>query len=170
MTISQSLLPEYDREMANTRRLLELVPDGKFDYKPHPKSMTMAQLATHIAWFPSWAKDTLSGGGIDIPADFKPPLAKSRAELLAMFDESVGVARKKLESTSDAEWSKVWTLSFAGKKLMEMPRIEVMRGMVLNHMIHHRGQLGVYLRLNEVAIPGMYGPSADEPNMFRAEA
>jgi uncharacterized damage-inducible protein DinB len=170
MTISQALLPEYDQEMANTRKILELVPTGRFDYKPHPKSMSMAQLATHVAWFSSWAKETLSGDGLDIPADFKPPLAKSRAELLAMFDESVGVARKKLESTSDEEWSKVWTLTFAGKKFIEMPRIDVMRRTVLNHMIHHRAQLGVYLRLNEVAIPGMYGPSADEPNMFRAEA
>ena len=168
--ISQALLPEFDQEMANTRKILELVPDGKFDYKPHPKSMTMGQLATHVAWFPGWAKSTVEETELNIPADFKPPLAASRVELLKMFDDAVGVAREKIESTSDADWMKMWSLSFAGKKMFELPRVAVMRGMVMNHMIHHRAQLGVYLRLNEIAIPGMYGPSADEPNTFGAEA
>lgn len=170
MTISQALLPEFDQEMANTRKILECVPDGKFDYKPHPKSMALGHLATHVAQFPSWAKDTLERLEFDIPADFKPPSAGSRAELLEMFDAGVAAARRNLEKTSDADWQKIWALKFAGKKMFEMPRVAVIRGMVMNHMIHHRAQLGVYLRLNEIAIPGMYGPSADEPNTFGAQA
>ena len=170
MAISQALLPEFDEEMKNTRKILERVPDGKFDYRPHPKSMLLGHLATHVAQFPSWAKDTLEHEAFDIPPDFKPPLAASRAELLEMFDSGVAAARKKIESASDADWHKIWSLKVAGKTLFQMPRVAVIRGMEMNHMIHHRAQLGVYLRMNEIALPGMYGPSADEPDMFASQS
>ena len=162
MSVSQNLLPEFDEEMKNTRKLLECVPDGKFDYKPHAKSMTMGQLATHVAQMPSWAATTMDVELLEFGPDFKPTMAHTRAELLEMFDKGVTDARPKIAAASDADWQKTWTLKFNGKTFLSMPRAAVMRGTVMNHMIHHRAQLGVYLRLNEVAIPGMYGPSADE--------
>lgn len=169
MPFSQTLLPEFDQEMKNTRKMLECVPDGKFDYQPHPKSMTMARLATHVAEVPGWAKITLDQEVLDIPADYKPHIAASRAELLEIFDKNVAEARPKIESASDEKWQVVWTLKFGGHTVMSMPRAAVMRGVVMNHLIHHRAQLGVFLRLNDVAIPGMYGPSADEQNFMRAQ-
>jgi len=162
MPFSQTLLPEFDEEMKNTRRLLEAVPDGRLDYKPHPKSMTLGQLATHVAQMPSWAATTLDVELLEFGPDFKPQLANSRAELLEIFDKGVADARPKIAAAGDADWQKIWTLKFAGKTILSMPRAAIMRSTVMNHMVHHRAQLGVYLRLNEVAIPGMYGPSADE--------
>lgn len=170
MTFSQVLLPEFDQEMKNTRKTLECVPDGKMDYKPHAKSMSMTQLATHVAELPSWGTMTLAGELFDIPADYKPHYAATRAELLEMFDKNVAEARAQIAAASDEDWQKIWTLKFAGNTIMQMPRTAVMRGVVMNHLIHHRAQLGVYLRLNDVAIPGMYGPSADEPNTFAAKS
>lgn len=169
MTISQTLLPEFDEEMKNTRKLLECVPDGNFDYKPHPKSMTLGQLATHVAQMSSWAATTLDVELLEFGSDFKPPLANTRAELLQMFDSGVTDARQKISKAIDADWQKTWTLKFNGQTILSMPRIGVMRSTVMNHMIHHRAQLGVYLRLNNVAIPGMYGPSADEANLWDAK-
>ena len=162
MAISEVILPEYDREMANTRKLLELVPDGKFDYRPHAKSMELGRLASHIAEFPSWAKNTLETEVLNLTPDQKPYLASSRTELLNKFDSDVKEARELLAKTSDAEFQKTWTMNWGGKTIMSMPRVAVMRGVIMNHMIHHRAQLGVYLRLNEIEFPGMYGPSADE--------
>ena len=162
MPVSQNLLPEFDEEMKNTRKLLECVPDGKFDYKPHPKSMSLGQLAVHVAQMPSWAATTMDVELLEFGPDFKPTVANSRAELLEMFDKGLADARPKISAASDADWEKIWTLKFGGKTILSMPRAAVMRSTVVNHMIHHRAQLGVYLRLNQVAIPGMYGPSADE--------
>ena len=166
MSISQALLPEFDMEMANTRKLLERFPDGKGDYKPHPKSMPMARLAGHVAELASWAKTTLEVEVLEIEPGFQPFVATSRQQLLETFDKNVAEARPVIERATDADWMKMWTLKFAGKQMMSMPRIAVMRNVVMNHMIHHRAQLGVYLRLNEIEIPGMYGPSADEPRFW----
>jgi len=162
MPFSETLLPEFDEEMKNTRRLLECVPDGNFDYKPHPKSMTLGRLATHVAEIPSWTAFTLDLEVFDLEPDYKPTLANSRAELLQIFDKGVFEAREKVAAATDEEWRKIWTFNYAGKTIMSMPRSTVMRSTIMNHLIHHRAQLGVYLRLNEVAFPGMYGPSADE--------
>ena len=170
MSISQVLLPEFDEEMKNTRRLLECIPDGKFDYKPHPKSMTLGQLATHVAQMGTWAATTLSVELLEFGPDFKPPLANTRAELLQMFDMGFADARQRISTASDADWQKIWTLKFNDKVIMSFPRSVVMRSTVINHMIHHRAQLGVYLRLNDVAIPGMYGPSADEMHSWEAQS
>ena len=162
MPFSETLLPEFDEEMKNTRKLLECVPDGKFDYQPHPKSMTLGRLATHVAEVPSWTAYTLDQEVLDLPLDFKPRCAASRAELLEIFDKGAAGAREKIAVATDEEWGKIWTLKFGGNTILSMPRSVVMRSTIMNHLIHHRAQLGVYLRLNEVAIPGMYGPSADD--------
>jgi uncharacterized damage-inducible protein DinB len=162
MPFSQTLLPEFDQEMKNTRKLLACVPDGKFDYQPHEKSMTLGRLASHVAELPSWTALTLDHEVLELQPDFKPRIAGSRSELMEMFDESVSEAREKIAGTSDVEWEKMWTFKFDGKPIMSMPRSEVMRSVIMNHLIHHRAQLGVFLRLNDVMFPGMYGPSADE--------
>ena len=170
MPFSEHLLPEFDEEMKNTRKMLECVPDHALEYRPHPKSMPMGRLATHIAEIPSWTTSAIDHEVLEMPADFKPRLAQSRQELLEIFDKSVAEARGKIAGASDEHWRKTWTFKFAGQTLMSMPRSVVMRSMIMNHLIHHRAQLGVFLRLKDVAIPGMYGPSADEPNMFRAQS
>jgi uncharacterized damage-inducible protein DinB len=162
MPFSKMLLPEFDQEMKNTRRILECIPDGKFDYQPHPKSMTMARLATHVAELPSWTGFTLDQDVLEMPSDYKPYIAQTRAELLNLFDKSVAEARPKIEAASDEQWQKIWTFKYGGQTVLSMPKSAVMRSMIMNHMIHHRAQLGVYLRLNNVEFPGMYGPSADE--------
>ena len=166
MSISQALLPEFDMEMANTRKLLERFPDGKGDYKPHPKSMPLGRLAGHVAELPSWAKTTLEVEVLELQPGMQPFVATSRQQLLEAFDKHVAEARPVIERATDADWMKMWTLKFAGKAMMSMPRVAVMRNVVMNHIIHHRAQLGVYLRLNEIEIPGMYGPSADEPRFW----
>jgi len=170
MPFSQNLLPEFDEEMKNTRKILECVPDGKFDYQPHVKSMTLGRLAAHVAGIPSWTNFTLDTEELDLTPDFKPEVATTRAELLAMFDKNVAAAREKIAAASDEDWQVIWTLKVSGKAFMSMPRAVVMRSSIMNHLVHHRAQLGVYLRLNDIAIPGMYGPSADEMNMFQAAA
>ena len=170
MPFSESLLPEFDAEMKNTRKLLECVPDGNFEYQPHPKSMTLGRLASHVAEMPGWAMMTIERDLLELEPGFKPHIAASRAELLESFDKCVAEARKQIAVTTDNHWSKPWTLKFGGKTIMSMPRSEVIRSTVMNHLIHHRAQLGVYLRLNEVEIPGMYGPSADEAKFWQAQS
>jgi uncharacterized damage-inducible protein DinB len=169
MAMNQSLLPEFDMEMASARKTLERVPDGKFDWKPHAKSMTMGALAVHIASIPTWAKMTLETPSMDVnpvggPA-MKQPELKTRAEILTFFDQAVPQTRAALVAASDQSLMTPWTLLNGGKTIFTMPRVAVMRGMILNHMIHHRAQLGVYLRLNDIPVPAIYGPSADEGNM-----
>jgi len=163
MSFTQTLLPEFDEEMKNTRKVLECVPDGKFDYLPHPRSMALGRLATHVADLPSWAVITVNQDVLDMEPGFKPHIATTRAELLEIFDKGVAEAKEKIAATGDEKWSQIWTFKIGGKTLLTMPRTAVMRSMVMNHLIHHRAQLGVYLRLNDIAIPGMYGPSADDP-------
>lgn len=162
MPFSQTLLPEFDEEMQNTRKLLACVPDGKFDYQPHEKSMTLGRLASHVAELPSWTAFTLDREVLELGPDFKPDVATNRAELLDMFEKSVAEAREKIAAATDEDWAKIWTFKWAGKTVLQMPRSNVMRSVIMNHLIHHRAQLGVFLRLNDVLIPGMYGPSADE--------
>jgi uncharacterized damage-inducible protein DinB len=170
MSISASLLPEFDAEMANTRKILERVPDDKFDYKPHEKSMALGRLASHIAEMPNWATHTIEMEVLEMTPGQKPYLAENTAQLLSDFDKYVAESRALLEGVSDEDLHKTWTFRYAGKDIMSMPRIAVLRSVVMNHMIHHRAQLGVYLRLNEVEIPGMYGPSADEMKFWQPQA
>jgi len=170
MTFSDMLLPEFDEEMKNTRKVLERIPDSKLDYQPHPKSMSMARLAGHVAELPSWTIVTLDQDVLDLQPGSQPNIAKSQSELLQNFDKNAAEARAKIQAATDLRWAQTWTLKVAGKEVMSMPRSVVMRSVILNHLIHHRAQLGVYLRLNDVAIPGMYGPSADEVNIFQAQS
>jgi uncharacterized damage-inducible protein DinB len=172
MSISQALLPEFDREMQNTRKLLECVPEDKPDYKPHAKSMPLARLAGHVAELPNWAVNAIRLDALDLtPASgerFQPAFMTSRQALLDLFDKNVAEAREAIESASDEHLIKIWSLIYKGHTVLQMPRAAILRSVVMNHLIHHRAQLGVYLRLNDISIPGMYGPSADEGRMFAA--
>jgi uncharacterized damage-inducible protein DinB len=169
MQIRELLLPEFDEEMKNTRKLLELVPEDRFDYKPHEKSMTMGRLAGHVAEMASWVKSTIELQLLELTPGQQPFSPTSRAELLNTFDASIAEARALIAGASDEELQKTWTLKFGGKEVFSMPRAAVLRNMVMNHMIHHRAQLGVYLRLNEIEFPGMYGPSADEMKFWTVQ-
>lgn len=166
MPLSQAMLPEFDQEMRNTRRTLERVPEEKFDWKPHEKSMTMGQLASHLANLPGWAVLGLSSDSFDLrPVDApapKTPQAKTNAELLEIFDKNLTDARAAIVAASDEHLMRPWSLLAGGQTVMTLPRVGVLRGFVLNHTIHHRAQLGVYLRLNDIPVPSIYGPSADE--------
>ena len=166
MALSESLLPEFDHEMANTRKTLERVPEGKFDWKPHEKSTAMGGLATHLSNLPTWAIYTINQDSLDLAPEGKPlppaPAVKSQSELLETFDSNVAKARAAIAAASDAELFKPWTLLSNGKQILTLPKIAVLRSFVMNHTIHHRAQLGVYLRLNDVPVPSIYGPSADE--------
>jgi uncharacterized damage-inducible protein DinB len=163
MTLAQSLLPEFDAEMENTRKLLAAVPDGKWDWKPHPKSMFLGQLAGHIAEMAAWGVDIIDKESLALgPDEFKPYLPDSVDSLVSTFEENRTKARAAIAKASDADMAQVWTMTWAGQKVIEMPRIAVLRGMVINHIIHHRGQLTVYVRLLDGKVPGLYGPSADE--------
>jgi len=170
MAFSQALLPEFEEEMKNTRKLLECVPDGKFDYQPHTKSMTLGRLASHVAELPWWGTVTLDTEVLDMQPDQKPAVYSTRAELLAAFDKHVAETRGKVAKATDEDWAKTWTFKYAGQQIMSMPRSAVMRSVVMNHLVHHRAQLGVFLRLLDVAIPGMYGPSADEMKFWQAKS
>lgn len=169
MSIAASILPEFDQEMAKTRTTLERVPEEKFSWKPHEKSFSFMQIANHIARLPEWGIATLSTESMDLDpekGEFVPPAPQESTEgILAAFDEGVTEFRAALEKITDEELMQPWTLLQAGQTLFSMPRIAVIRGMILNHIIHHRGQLTVYLRLNELPIPALYGPSADEQGM-----
>jgi uncharacterized damage-inducible protein DinB len=164
MTIAESLLPEFDREMGLTRRVLERVPDGQFAWKPHEKSMTLGRLAEHLAELPQWLAISINDSGIDMGTGRPPGYTSpdTRAAVLAMFDKNVADARTALNGRTDAELMAPWTLKNQGKTLFTMPKVAVVRGFALNHLIHHRGQMTVYLRLQNVALPSIYGPSADE--------
>lgn len=166
MALAEALLPEFDHEMAVTRRLLERVPEDKFPWKPHPKSWSLVELSTHVATIPSWGGPTLTQSELDLGGQGQNTAAASRNELLARFDKNVADTRAALVGRTDAELMAIWTLKHHGQKLFTMPKIAVWRGFVLNHLVHHRGQLSVYLRLNDVPVPAMYGPSADEAPNF----
>jgi len=167
--INQALLPEFDMEMANTRKTLERVPDDKLGWKPHEKSMTMGRLAGHLAELPGWATNTLQADTLDIAPPSGPTYqamtSKSRQETLDQFDKLVKAARAAIAGASDDQLMKPWSLLKGGQTLMTMPKIAVLRGFVMNHAIHHRAQLGLYLRLNNIPVPAIYGPSADEGQM-----
>lgn len=166
MSISKMILPEFEHEMANTRKTLERVPDDKFSWKPHEKSMTLGGLATHLANIPSWTAMTFDRDELDIAppgsGPYKLEEAKSTADLLEAFDQNVASGRAALEAATDENWRGKWSLLMTGKPIFTLPRTGVMRGFVMNHLIHHRAQLGVYLRLLDVPVPSIYGPSADE--------
>ena len=169
MGLNEALLPEFDQEMANTRKTLERVPEEKLGWKPHEKSGTMGWLATHLANIPTWVNSTIDTDSLDLApggVSVGPmPPAKSRKEVLETFDKNVTAARAAIARASDAHLVKPWSLLFGGKTMFTLPRTAVLRSFVMNHSIHHRAQLGVYLRLNNIPVPAIYGPSADEGAM-----
>ena len=156
---------EIAQEAATTKRVLERVPFDKLTWKPHPKSWDMAHLAYHLARLPNWAAETMKTNSLDYTG-YEPPAApESRQEILAQFDQGVAEARAALASASDEAYLQNWSLSANGKTFFTMPRAAIIRSFVMNHAIHHRAQLGVYLRLNDIPVPAIYGPSADEGSM-----
>lgn len=164
MNIVDALSMELQHEAASTRKALERAPQDKFAWKPHDKSMTLGILATHLVEIPGWTDIMLNHDDMDMnPAEYKPPLAKSTAELLEMHDTNVAKAIKILQAgVSNEHMMKTWTFKLNGQVVFAMPRAMVMRSWVLNHIVHHRGQLTVYLRLLNIPVPSIYGPSADE--------
>ena len=173
-SISEGLLVAFDQEMANTRKLLECLPNGGYDFQPHEKSMTLGVLAGHVAQIPMWAHDAIERESIDLnPLDGKSQMthfvATGREETLARFDSLVEQARVLIGEAGDQVLMQPWSLLFKGRTVFSSPRREVLRVWFLNHLIHHRGQLSVYLRLLDIPIPGMYGPSADTKAQLRAQ-
>jgi len=169
MALRDALLPEFDHEMATTRKTLERVPEDKPDWKPHNKSMTIGRLAGHLAELPSLAVAALQTESLDFNPPGAPPrpslVMTSRKQLLEAFDQNVTAARAAIAGASDEHLMKTWTLQSGGKTIFTMPRVAVLRTMLMSHVIHHRGQLSVYLRMNNVPVPSIYGPSADEGSM-----
>jgi uncharacterized damage-inducible protein DinB len=169
MAIRDAFLPEFDHEMSTTRKTLERVPEDKGDWKPHDTSMPMARLAGHIAEMVGFAAIPFQGESFDFRPPGAPPMTPtvmtSRNQLLEIFDKNVAAAHAAISKASDEDLQKTWTLLNGGKTLFAMPRIALLRSMILNHVIHHRGQLSVYLRMNKVPVPSLYGPSGDEGSM-----
>jgi len=166
MKLNEMLLPEFDEEMVITRKFLARVPDDKFGWKPHEKSMTLGPLAAHLAETPRWTVPTVEQDSLDLAPPggppFQPTKTSSCQETLALFDRNIAAARNTIAKAKDEELLKPWSLLMGGQVIFTLPRIGVLRSMVMNHMIHHRAQLGVYFRLNGVPVPATYGPSADE--------
>jgi len=166
MGVSAEFLPEFDVEMATARRTLERIPEDKLAWKPHEKSMTLGRLAGHIAELPGMGVSVMTTDGFDVAnrgeTGRKPTVAESQKHVLEVFDKNVAAARAAAASASDEQWAKKWKLHMGEKTFYEGPRIGAMRRMMMSHIVHHRAQLGVYLRLNDVAVPSVYGPSADE--------
>jgi uncharacterized damage-inducible protein DinB len=161
--IGQSLLPELDRELANSRAMLELVPEANAKFKPHEKSSELGKLAMHVANLPHWAALTFTGTEFDANPEggIVRPSFTTTAALLEFFEGHAKTAREAIANATDEQFMVPWTLLNRGTKVFTMPRVDVLRFFVMNHMIHHRGQLSVYLRLNDVKLPPIYGPTAD---------
>jgi uncharacterized damage-inducible protein DinB len=165
MSLSQPLIAELSQEAETTRRVLERVPEDRLSWKPHPKSMSLGQLALHIAGLPGGLADLLSESEREVPT-VPLPEAGSGAEILATLEESVGKAEAKLEEWTDADLAADWRMTRDGETVLTLPRIGMVRAIMLNHWYHHRGQLLVYLRLLDVPVPVVYGPTADEGPPF----
>ena len=165
MSIRDGLLPEFDNEMATTRKLLEIVPEQHHDWLPHPKSYTLGRLAAHIAFLPAWMLSTMEDTELDLAdaAKWTPPEYSTTKSNVAYFDSNVTKARDVVSKASDADFMVGWTLKTGAITHFTLPRIAVVRSFVMNHIIHHRGQLSVYLRLKDVPLPMIYGPTADTP-------
>jgi len=166
MTIAQALLPEFDHEMANTRKTLERIPDDKLDWRPHEKSFDMRAMLTHMANMPKWSVMTINESSFDMEPEGEEPIKEEPVETvegaLEMFDANVAAAREAIANASDETLMASWSLLKAGEEVLTFPKVAVLRSFIMNHMIHHRGQLTVYLRLNDLPLPALYGPSADE--------
>lgn len=169
MSLSQAILPEYDQEMANTRKVLERIPEDKLTWKIHDKSNTIGWVGMHLAEIPGWADLTLNHDSLDVdPPGGKPyrtPTPSSKQEILDRFDKNVAAGRKAIASATDEQFTKPWTLLKGGQEIFTIPRAAMLRSFVFSHSIHHRAHLCVYLRVNDVPVPALYGPSGDESGM-----
>jgi uncharacterized damage-inducible protein DinB len=164
MDLKEPIMAEFQQEAKTTRKLLERIPQDALGWKPHDKSMTMERLAVHIAELYGWPSIVLTSNELDFSKmDYKPPQIGKISDLLELFDKAVAGALNLLKNQTDEQILKSWKLRTGETIFFEMPRLAVIRSMVLNHTIHHRGQLSVYLRLRDIPIPSIYGPSADEP-------
>ena len=166
MPMTDSLLTEFDHEMATTRRLIERVPAEQLDWKPHRKSTSIGDLAMHLCGLAGWGTFVAQRQELDLNPDgtgHKPPHPQTPGEMLKLFDENARDARAAIAGISDSAMMEPWTLKNAGATIFTLPRAAVLRTFVLNHLIHHRGQLSVYLRLRDVLLPSVYGPTADQP-------
>ena len=164
MALKDALLPEFDHEMGSTRRVLERVPEAQFGWKPHDKSYSLGELSVHIANIPTWVGLMLEATELDLATvgDTRPSTPASQSDLLQRFDSNSRKARATIAEQTDAALLVSWTLKNDGHEMFTMPRISVLRSFFMNHLIHHRGQLTVYLRLQNVPLPSLYGPTADE--------
>jgi uncharacterized damage-inducible protein DinB len=165
MSITKQLLVEFDPEMKTTRKMLERMPEGKPNWKPHPKSMAMGRLAGHLAELVGFATMIIQTDFMDLAQrdpNRKPVIAETRQQVLDVLDQKVTEARAAIAATTDEQWLKTWKLSMGEQTFYDGTKIGAVRAMMMNHLIHHRAQLGVYYRLNDVPLPSTYGPSADE--------
>lgn len=160
MSIAEKLLPEFDQEMATTRRVLERVPDDNPDWKPHPKSFSIAHLAQLLSWMPGWIGQTLTSTELDLAAG-NGYSVESTGDLLKAFDENVRTTREAILASKDSDYDVPWSLKMKENVLFTLPRGEVVRQHI-SHLSHHRGQMSVYLRMRDVPVPSIYGPTADE--------
>lgn len=160
---TEAFVAEFDSEMARTRKELERVPAGKFAWKPHPKSTAMGNLASHIANLAGFGGVLFKVDSIDVTKRDAPFVAKTQEELLETFDKNVAASRAAVAAATAEQLGKTWTLFYGDKVIFALPRANVLRTMLISHIIHHRAQLGVYLRLNDIPVPSIYGPTADEP-------
>lgn len=167
MSLSELLLPEFDAEMKTTRTMLERVPEDKGDFTPHPKSMPLNKLAPHVAELAGFGLTILTTPELDFSKSSRKPVPfESANQLVKVLDEGAAKVRAALKNTSDEAWTQNWKLSFQGKAIFEGSRFMAYRQMFINHLVHHRAQLGVYLRLNDKPLPSSYGPSADDKMGF----
>jgi len=167
MKVNELLLPHYDQEVQNTRRILEVVPDDKFAWKPHEKSMTLGRLASHVAELPNFLATIIQTEEVELTtSDMKPFSPATRAEMLAGFEKRAAEARQAIANSSDEHLAKPWRLTFKGQEVFGGVR-NVLLQTTICHQVHHRAQLTVYLRQNNVIFPGVYGPSADEMAAFK---
>jgi uncharacterized damage-inducible protein DinB len=162
MAVIDYLLPEFDHEMASTRKVLERIPAERFAWKPHVKSMSFGELAQHLAGMPGWIAGTIDQDAYEVGGPHGHQTPASSAVLLSTFDQNVAALRQAIASKTDAQLMAPWTMKANGKAMFTMPKLSLVRTLLLNHSIHHRGQLTVYLRLNDLPLPPLYGPTADE--------
>lgn len=166
MSYADTILPEFDQEMANTRKVLERVPEDKWDWRAHPKSNTMGWNANHLTEMPGWVEGILTETEWDFAPPggprYESPTFKTRKDVLNLFDQNVQAARKAIQNVKDEDLKENWTLLYQGQPIFTSPRAGVIRSFIMNHMIHHRAMLCAYLRLNDIPVPGMYGPSGDD--------
>ncbi len=165
MSVAELLLPEFNDEMASTRRLLACLPDGKTNWQPHEKSMTLGRLATHVAELAGRATEILTKNEWDPRPPgvvVQPRVLETRAQIMALFEDGAQAARRVLAAAPDGAFAETWVMKRGGTPIYSGSRLNAYRRIAMNHLVHHRAQLGVFLRLNGVPIPGMYGPSADD--------